>query len=119
MSPTPTPSPSPAPVFKEDDGWSQPDPGVIPLAPGHPCINSGSARCILDHQQQVADELNASSTSTMTQAEFNSLMDGQSSHNAAAPVAGAILGVLVMVAAAVAFVKHRRNHGTSPAEATP
>lgn len=123
MSPTPTPSPSPAPVFKEDDSWSQPDPGVIPLSPGHPCIGAQDiVPCILDHQQQVADELNASSTSTMSSAEFNALMDGQPSHNAAAPVAGVVLSILVLAAAAAAFIRHRRANVTSPpatAEATP
>lgn len=118
MSPTPTPSPSPAPVFKEDDSWSQPDPGVIPLAPGHPCLNSGSMKCILDHQQQTADELNSSSTSTMSSAEFNALMDGQPQSNAAPVIAGVVLSVLVLVAGAVAFVKHHRANVTSPAPAT-
>lgn len=114
MSPTPTPSPSPAPLL-EDDGFSQLDHGVIPLAPGHPCLNSGSMKCILDHQQKVADELNSSSTSTMSAAEFNALMDGQPQSNAAPVIAGVVLSVLVLVAGAVAFIRHRRrNNVTSP-----
>ncbi len=60
-------------------------------------------------------------TSTMTQDQFNALMDGQPAGNAAAPIAGVLIGILVLVAAGVAFVRHRRNRGTSPApaEATP
>jgi hypothetical protein len=114
-TPTPTPSPSPAPLL-EDDGFSQLDHGVIPLAPGHPCLNSGSMKCILDHQQQTADELNAQSTSTMSAQEFNVLMDGHPS-NAAPVIAGVVLSVLVLTAAAVAFIKRRRAAVTSPATA--
>ncbi|MCB1256564.1 MAG: hypothetical protein KDB26_05625 [Microthrixaceae bacterium] len=64
---------------------------------------------------------NPVTTSTMTQAEFNALMDGQPQSNAAPVIAGVVLSVLVLVAAAVAFIKHRRANRTSPAtaEATP
>lgn len=61
---------------------------------------------------------NPVTTSTMTQDQFNALMDGQPQSNAAPVIAGVVLSVLVLVAGAVAFVKHRRN-STSPAEATP
>ena len=65
---------------------------------------------------------NPVTTSAMTQAEFNALMDGQP-HSAAAPIAGVLISVLVLAAAAVAFIKHRRRNSTSPApapaEATP
>lgn len=69
----------------------------------------------------VCPDPHTASTSTMTQAEFNSLMDGQPQSNAAPVIAGVVLSVLVLVAGAVAFVKHHRANVTSPApaEATP
>lgn len=145
MSPTPTPNPSPSPVFKDDEGFSQSalHDALVQQAQIHESYQSGThvtqatgefttiAECPALEElpdsfpvhflPAVCPDPHTASTSTMTQAEFNALMDGQP-HNTAAPIAaGVILSVLVLAAAAVAFVKHRRNRGTSPApaEATP
>lgn len=98
MSPTPTPSPSPA--FK-DDGFS------------HSTLSDALAQ-----QVQIHNDMVAQSTLTPTEsARFDALMDGHPANSAAPIVAGIVLSVLVLVAAAVAFIRHRRAHVTSPAPA--
>ncbi|MCB1258470.1 MAG: hypothetical protein KDB26_15270 [Microthrixaceae bacterium] len=98
MSPTPTPSPSP--VFKDDDGFV------------HSSLSDALAQ-----QQQIHTEMVSSSTLTPAEsAAFDRLMDGHPT-SAAPIVAGIVLSVLVLVAAAVAFIRHRRNSVTSPATA--
>jgi hypothetical protein len=100
MSPTPTPSPSPIP-WLGDDGFS------------HTTLSDALAQ-----QAQIHNDLVASSTLTPAEsAAFDRLMDGQPSSNAAPIVAGVLISVLVLVAAGVAFVRHRRAAVTSPAAA--
>lgn len=102
MSPTPSPSPSPSPTFIEDDGFTV----------------QSTLHDALAQQAQIHNDLVASSTLTPAEsAAFDRLMDGQPSSNAAPIVAGVLISVLVLVAAGVAFVRHRRAAVTSPAAA--